>query len=205
MPMITIRNLEVVKNRTVICAVRDLCIAEGERVAIVGNNGSGKTTLLRVLAGLDREYRGTCVMGVAPRECVYVHQTPYLFRGTVLHNVMYGLRARHRSRTESECAALCWLERLGIVDLARSRTTHLSGGERRRVALARAMILEPRLLLLDEPLSDIDQAGAASIAAGLDELPHCTILVASPTEVLQGLTTRTHRLKSPTADSRLAE
>ncbi len=195
MTLIKIQGLQVVKSGTVICSVPELCIETGERLAVVGNNGSGKTTLFRALAGLEHEYRGTCSVDIARRDRVYVHQSPYLFRGTVLGNITYGLRARRLGRAESERSAWAWLQRLGIDDLAKRRVDHLSGGERRRVALARAMILKPRLLLLDEPLADMDAAGAVGLSAGLDELKQCTVLVASPTKVLQGLTTRTYRLE----------
>ncbi len=197
--MIDINELRVTKNGRTICSISDLTIAPGERVAILGPNGSGKTTLLRVLAGLETQYDGRCIVGVSWKDRVYVHQSPYLFRGTVLFNATYGLRQRGSSRAECERLALHWLQRMGVGNLSGSRITHLSGGERRRVALARAMIIRPRLLLLDEPLADMDASGTAAVAAALDDLQESTILVASPTEVLQGLTTRTYRLETSVA------
>ena len=192
--MIDINGLRVIRNGRTICSVSELEIAPGERVAILGPNGSGKTTLLRVLSGLEANFAGRLSVNALRKDRVYVHQSPYLFRGTVLFNVTYGLRQRGTNRAERERMALQWLQRLGVGNLSRRRITHLSGGERRRVALAQAMILRPRLLLLDEPLAEMDEQGAAAVLAALDELNESTILVASPTAVLQGLTTRDYQL-----------
>jgi len=154
--MITIEHLHVEKAGRTICSVEQLNVSKGERVAIVGENGSGKTTLLRVLAGLETGYRGQCHTAAARSERTYVGQSPYLFRGTVLFNVTYGLRHRPARRAERDRLAHDWLGRFGLAGQAQERVEHLSGGERRRVALARAMVLRPRLLLLDEPLADLD-------------------------------------------------
>ena len=192
--MIDIRGLRVDRDGRTICSVPELKIAPGERVAILGNNGSGKTTLLRVLCGLERNYAGHLSVNASLKDRVYVHQAPYLFRGTVLFNVSYGLRQRGTNRADCERLALQWLERLGIANLSRSRVPRLSGGERRRVALARAMILRPRLLLLDEPLADVDREGSAAVLTALDELQESTILVASPTALFSGVTSREYRI-----------
>ena len=194
--MIAIFGLRVAKNGRTICSVPDLAIDAGQRVAIRGHNGSGKSTLLRVLAGLEGDYQGKCTMNAAQIERVYVHQTPYLFRGTVMSNVVYGLRARGVHRAERERRTSRWLAMLGLSDLAGHSVTHLSGGERRRVALARALVLEPRLLLLDEPLADMDDEGEAAVGAALDALPEATVLIASPTAVPQGLVTREYVMQS---------
>ena len=186
--MITIKQLRVLKNDRTICCVPDLVVASGERVAIRGANGSGKSTLLRVVAGLEKNYQGSCSVSASQRDRVFVQQSPLLFRGSVAFNVMYGLRARGLSHHESESRAKRWLEQVGLSDLANSRVTHLSGGEKKRVALARALILEPRLALLDEPLADLDTEGAAAVAAALDQLPECTILIATPTNLPDQLT-----------------
>ena len=73
-----------------------------------------------------------------------------------------------------------WLDRLGIADLAHRRTGHLSGGEARRTALARACVLSPQLMLLDEPLSELDTAGIHCVQQSLNALPQTAILIASP-------------------------
>ena len=192
--MIHIQNLVVTRNAAPICVVPKLSVEPAERVGIVGPNGSGKSTLLRVLAGLERTFEGQCDVAVAASQCVYVHQNPFLFRGTVLFNVLYGLRGRRRGSEAGRKLAMRWLEKLGIGALASRRADTLSGGERRRAALARALILEPRLLLLDEPLADLDKTGAALVSAILTERKTTTILIASPNDLPGNLTGRTHRL-----------
>jgi ABC-type nitrate/sulfonate/bicarbonate transport system ATPase subunit len=192
--MIHLENFNVNKNGRTICSVPSLTIESGDRAVILGSNGSGKTTLLRVLAGLEPDYSGRCDVEAPRIDRVYVHQSPYLLRGSVLKNVTYGLRARGIGRHEREQLAMHWLKRLGVGQLAAERVAHLSGGEKRRVALARAMVLKPRLLLLDEPLADLDESGTAMLTDALRELDQSTILIASPSELFPDLTARTYRL-----------
>jgi tungstate transport system ATP-binding protein len=188
--MILIRNLEVTRQGRPICRVPARTVAGGERVGVVGPNGSGKTTLLRVLAGLEQDFTGTCHVDADPRERVHVHQAPYLFRGTVLSNVTYGLAARGVGRRERPRQAREWLARFDLEALAGRDVRQLSGGEVRRTALARALALRPPLLLLDEPLADLDTRGIAALLDALNSLPQSTVLVASPTDLPPGLVSR---------------
>ncbi len=195
--MIRIEGLRVARNGTTICAVDELAVERGERVAIQGGNGSGKTTLLRVIAGLERDAAGRCEVDTAPRDRVYVHQNPYLFRGTVLRNVTYGLRARGVARGDREELAHAWLAKLGVDCLAKRRADHLSGGERRRVALARAMLLKPKLLLLDEPFAEMDADGERDLVRLLADETDATVLIATPTELPDGVARRTCVVERP--------
>jgi len=174
--MIEISQLQVTRGSQAICAVEKLAVTSGEHFVITGSNGSGKTTLLRIIAGLEKNYRGSCRVNVGHRELTYLHQQPFLFRGTALANVCYGQQGRVGGKIE----ALAWLKRLGIDHLAQRTTQNLSGGEARRVALARALACRPKLLLLDQPLDDLDPHATEAVCRVLGELPETTLMVASP-------------------------
>jgi molybdate transport system ATP-binding protein len=140
----------------------------GETIAVLGPNGAGKTTLLRALAGLipiegrvelDGEVLDDSSAGrhvpTEQRQVGLVFQDHVLFPHlSVLENVAFGLRARHR-RDATEVAHQ-WLEKAGLESRAAARPRELSGGQAQRVALLRTLATEPRLLLLDEPLSSLD-------------------------------------------------
>ena len=186
-PAITLSNLTVTKGEQIICQIRNATIARGSTVGITGPNGSGKSTLMRVLAGLETDYLGNCDVAFALSDRVFVHQSPYLFRGTVLANVEYGLRARSVSKPARRQLAELWMARFSIEHLAGRSVSSLSGGEGRRTALARACVLEPALLLLDEPLADLDTAGTECVLAALHELSESTILISSPNQLAKEL------------------
>ncbi|HEV8655496.1 MAG TPA: ABC transporter ATP-binding protein [Candidatus Limnocylindria bacterium] len=150
--------------------------APGEIVALLGPNGAGKTTFIRAVAGLLRADRARVVLDGAVLEDTaagvrlpterrpigVVFQQHLLFPHlSVLENVAFGLRARHRP--DAHAAALAWLERIGLATYANARPAALSGGEAQRVALARALAIDPRLLLLDEPLSALDATARVAL------------------------------------------
>jgi molybdate transport system ATP-binding protein len=159
-----------------------LDVAAGEVVAVLGPNGAGKTTLLRALAGLEPLDAGRVVLdgvvledvqagiAVAPerRPVAVVFQGQLLFPHlTALDNVAFGLRCRGASRSVARTRARAWLERVGLAERAAARPAALSGGEAQRVALARALAIEPRLLLLDEPLTGVDVQARAALRRDL--------------------------------------
>jgi ABC-type sulfate/molybdate transport systems ATPase subunit len=185
--MIHVSKLEVRKGKRLICEVPQLEVVTGGRVAVLGSNGSGKSTLLRVLAGLETNYGGIVRTEVQQGSVGYVHQRPHLFRGTVLSNVGYGLRQTGMKSPERDQRASDWLDRLGIENLRDRNVARLSGGERRRVAIARAMVMEPKLLLLDEPFADLDEAGSEAVQAAIKSSEPRTVLIASPTAIPNGL------------------
>lgn len=142
-----------------------LHIRPGELVALLGPSGCGKTTALRIVAGLDEATSGTVsVAGVdlhrTPanrRDMGMVFQAYSLFPHlTVLDNVAFGLKMRRRGRRERRDRAAQMLDLVGLAAHADRYATELSGGQQQRVALARALAIEPRVLLLDEPLSALD-------------------------------------------------
>lgn len=193
-PCVSLKELVVSKNDQRICQVDRLEIARGERLGIVGSNGAGKSTLLRVLAGLEPDFSGECRIEAELRQRVIVHQVPWLFRGDVLRNVTFGLVARSISAGRRRELAMDWLQRLEIGDLASRDVRGLSGGERRRVAIARACVLRPALLLLDEPLADLDQTGEELVGKAIRSLEDSTVVVASPLALPQTLVNRTTSL-----------
>jgi len=173
--VIRVRDLCVRFDGRLALRVPSLDIAAGERLGIEGTNGSGKSTLLRVLAGLLPPTTGSVEGCPAPGRAVLVHQQPYLFLGTSVQNVAYALRRAGRPAA----AAQEWLERLGAGHLAGRDARALSAGEQRRVALARALSIEPELLLLDEPFAGLDEAGTEALLATLAH-HRGTLVVAAP-------------------------
>lgn len=143
----------------------DLTIQEGEFVAIMGPSGCGKTTTLRMLAGLEQPTTGTIHIDGKPMNDVKPHQrdTPLVWQSLALfpflnvrENVEFGLKMRNVDDATRKARALEWLDRLGVREFAERNVETLSGGQKQRVALARSLIIEPRVLLLDEPLSALD-------------------------------------------------
>jgi len=149
----------------------DLRVDEGEVVAVLGPNGAGKTTLLRALAGLlpldsgHVRLDGVVLEDVASGIFIPPEQRPigvvfqdYLLfpHLSALENVAFGLRCRRIGAGGAREQARQWLERVGLVQQAGAKPGQLSGGQAQRVALARALAIQPRLLLLDEPLSALD-------------------------------------------------
>ena len=159
----------------------ELRIGAGEVVALLGPNGAGKTTTLRALAGLtplsdgwitmdDRDWDRTpgIFVPAAERAVGVVFQDHLLFRHlSVIDNVAFGLRARGMRRREANGRALGWLSAVGLDSLAEAKPARLSGGQSQRAALARALATDPRLLLMDEPLSALDAGTRVAVRSEL--------------------------------------
>ncbi len=140
----------------------DLQIRTGEFVAILGPSGCGKTTLLRIIAGLDTADGGSMAShfsaGRAARQRAYVFQDAHLLPWrNALHNVALPLELTGMSRSERLDAAAGALEQVGLSDSRTRYPAQLSGGMRMRVSLARALVTNPSLLLLDEPFAALDE------------------------------------------------
>ena len=147
----------------------DLTVAAGEVVGLIGPNGAGKTTLLRVVLGLVDRHAGTVTVAGDPAERArgsvgYVpqrHEFAWDFPVTVEYAVRTGLTHRAgwlgRARAEHTAVARATLERVGMAGLRHRPVGELSGGQRQRVLVARALVLQPALMLLDEPFTGLDQ------------------------------------------------
>ena len=143
----------------------DFSIHEGEFLAIMGSSGCGKTTTFRMLAGLETPTEGEIrlagqridLLPTWKRDTPLVWQSLALFPFlSVRENVEFGLRMRKIAKAERRARVDKWLERMQISEFAERNIAHLSGGQRQRVALARSLVTEPKILLLDEPLSALD-------------------------------------------------
>ena len=140
-------------------------LADGEVLAVLGRSGGGKTTLLKILAGLEAAGAGTLLLQgqdlrpVPPneRQMVYLYQEPLLFPHlNVFENVAFGLRIRKVYEPEINQQVSELLEELDLREHAQKAPHQLSGGQRQRVSFGRALIIRPRLLLLDEPFGNLD-------------------------------------------------
>ena len=156
---------KVFRDGTVAIEDLDLTVPDGSFLVVVGPSGCGKTTLLRLVAGLEEPTEGRLVIDgddvtdASPKErdvamvfqsyALYPHMTAY-------ENIAFGLRSRREDRNEVDRRVNAVASMLGLDDVLRKRPKSLSGGQRQRVALGRAIVREPAVFLMDEPLSDVD-------------------------------------------------
>jgi NitT/TauT family transport system ATP-binding protein len=138
----------------------DLDVAEGEFVCVVGPSGCGKSTFLRIVAGLLRPSKGEVELYAEPSSetpvaMVFQDYSIYPWK-TVERNVSFGLELQGVPKKEAVERGRHWLERLGLADFAKAYPDTLSGGMRQRVSIARALTVEPEILLMDEPFAALD-------------------------------------------------
>lgn len=168
---LSVQDLQVTLGKNHILKGVSLDVNRGEIVALLGPSGSGKTTLLRAIAGLELPTQGSIRIGeqkvfdaadrtevpVEKRALGFVFQSYALWpHRTVYQNVAYGLKLRKTAVEETKERVHAVLKNLGLGDLSERYPHQLSGGQQQRVALARSLVYNPRVLLLDEPLSNLD-------------------------------------------------
>ncbi|MEM7332169.1 MAG: ATP-binding cassette domain-containing protein [Chloroflexota bacterium] len=163
-PLFQLDRVSQQYNGRIVLDLSTLTINQGEILAIVGPSGAGKSTLLRLLNFLETPHTGhiqfdgqriTPTLGIEQRRRVtMVFQNPTLLKRSVIKNLQYGLNLRGQKATESQLNAA--LKRVGLQDLGHQLAQKLSAGEAQRAALARALIIQPDVLLLDEPTANLD-------------------------------------------------
>ena len=166
-PLVVFRGIEKTFAEAKILRNVDISLYPGKCILLTGNNGSGKTTLLKIIAGLEtpshaeiafsgKNQSWKSTIRSVRKEIIYLHQQPYLLSGTVESNVSYGLRFTSLNRKQIRELVKEALEWAGLANVAKNQAKTLSGGVQQRVAFTRAWILNPKVLLLDEPLANMD-------------------------------------------------
>jgi tungstate transport system ATP-binding protein len=163
--------------------LEELTLWPGRLYVLTGPNGSGKSTLLSILAFLAKPDQGDMLfaqdrvtwraeqLSVLRRKVTLLQQSPYLFGGTVCGNVAFGLKTRGFKSLELQRAVSDSLKLVGLTGFEHRKIGQLSGGEAQRVALARALALKPEVLLLDEPLANVDKTTASILEPLIASLP----------------------------------
>ncbi|QYK09122.1 energy-coupling factor ABC transporter ATP-binding protein [Shewanella mangrovisoli] len=174
------RDLEMSFGPRLLFKAHSLELCQGNVIYLQGDNGSGKSTLMKILAGLQLPSKGKIEVSGFKKDAwwtrnpllgkaVYLHQHPYLFDGTVNYNLTYGLPFA-ASKTEAKRRIGQAIEMAQLGSLLQARASNLSGGERQRLAIARAWILQPKLLMLDEPTSNMDKDSQALVLQMIQQL-----------------------------------
>ncbi|MDQ6975273.1 MAG: ABC transporter ATP-binding protein [Mariprofundaceae bacterium] len=190
-----------------------LSLPQGEFLSIVGDSGSGKSTLLQILGTLDHADHGTVTLDGASilelneekraklrnRKLGFVYQAHHLIPElTAVENIMLPLMIRGEQTKTARNKAMALLERLHLVQRAEHIPAHLSGGEAQRVAVARALIGKPRLLLADEPTGNLDEETAETVFEALRQLCYeeaAAVIMVTHSMALANKTDRTLRLQ----------
>jgi len=167
-------------GHTLALADVNFSITQGEFVCMVGPSGCGKSTVLKIIAGLDRQTSGEVIK---PKDVAMVFQNGALFPWlTVLQNIAFGLQVLHVSTRHIQSEAEKYIEMTGLKDFMFKYPHELSGGQRQRVGIARALAVNPDVLLLDEPFSALDTVTTDELHTDLLKIwqaTHKTIIMVS--------------------------
>ncbi len=192
MALVEIKGLGKSFGRSEVLKEIDLDAHENEILALIGPTGSGKTTLLRIIDLLDQPtighvfFKGVDICHLSSpnklavrRKMAMVFQKPVMFKASVYDNVSYGLKLRGAGKAEDE--VLGAIKKVGLLGYESRDANTLSGGEMQRIALARAMVIKPDLLLLDEPTANLDPKSAQDIDSLIKRLANngTTVIMAS--------------------------
>lgn len=160
---IKIKNLKKYFGKKQILNIDEMQFPIGRCHIIMGINGCGKTTLLKLIAGLDKNYKGEILYNNSKltrdkyRDITYVGQKSYLLKGTVIDNIEYPLKLRKYSKEIIEEKTNEYIKLFQLEEIQRQCTSTLSSGEGQRLALARALVFNPKLLILDEAMANINE------------------------------------------------
>lgn len=145
-------------------------LGQGAPTMLIGPNGSGKTTLLRVMHGIERISTGKVAwINDAPDQQAFVFQSPIVLRRTVAENLAYPLHLAGLDEINISARVIRWMGRISLTAFANTSATRLSGGERQKLAIARALIRGPQVLFLDEPCANLDGHTTREIETLLSE------------------------------------
>lgn len=181
--MYRLRSIRKRYGSIVALDIEELTIAEGRLYTLTGANGAGKSTLLNILAFLEPPTSGEIFhagkrvdwhresVEERRRKVTLLHQSPYLFAGSVHDNVAFGLKIRGIQGKEQRRIVDRALDGVGLPGFRERKARELSGGEAQRVAMARALVLKPEVLLLDEPLANIDRETTGLLETVIAKLP----------------------------------
>jgi tungstate transport system ATP-binding protein len=208
-PLYKLTGVKKYHQGRLILEIPELALDAGELAVISGPNGAGKTTLLNLLSFLatpdegsmefnGRQIRSSQGLTGLRREVTLVAQHAYLFSTSVAKNLLYGLKLRGLNRNECSQRIAQALDAVGLAGFAERKARELSGGESQRVALARALALRPKVLLLDEPFSNLDPESEEVFERVINRLPvgGCNvILVTHGREQAERLADRSLRLE----------
>lgn len=179
--MLRVRNLSVGYGAEPVLEGVDLQVKAGEFASLVGPSGSGKTSILRAVTRLLEPLSGGAELDVSPNDVGFLFQDDALLPWrTARQNVALGLRIRGSATKEAEEKAEHWLARLGLEGFGDRYPRQLSGGQRKRVAIAQVLALQPKLLLMDEPFASLDAIVRTRITQellGWVEREHLTVLL----------------------------
>ncbi len=154
--MININNLKKSFDNRLVVNINKLSIPKNQIFALLGGNGSGKTTLLKMIANLESLDDGEINLSIESKEMVYLFQKPHLFNTSVYNNISYPLKFRKVEKNEIKRRVDEILKEFNLYNLKDQNALKLSGGEAQKVNLARALVFNPKLILLDEPTASVD-------------------------------------------------